>query len=461
MRTAPAAPVTLEQHVQWWRDAGLITPDQAAAIIDQEDRWSRDAAPVPTQSSTIPAMRRMPSVVEALGYIGGVLSLVGVGLLLSRYWTDMSFGVRVGLGVGVALGLMVAGALVHEDTEPALQRLRWTLWLLSSAAAGFTAAFVMIDGVGSDEARDVAFVVAAVVALQNGVLWADRVRPVQQALFLTALPVAAGTAASQVVSTSGAGVVVALVGAVILWAGLSGHTVMPAITDGIGAAALVVGAAMGVDSWMGPALLVTVATAAFLLALALSPRVVDDESERVVLTSVAAIGLLQTLPQALAWFSNEAGLMTGFVVVAIGVTVLATAQRRQVRAPVVMMLIGGLAIVGGVALTGRQSVAVATTVGLGAAITLLVLGTRRGWAVLSLFGAIGLLVNVPWAIWWFFPGEDRAPLLTTVSGALIIVVAVLLSRMRGRIRDELGGQDQTVAVSAAGGTTSPGRPARA
>jgi hypothetical protein len=43
-----------------------------------------------------------------------------------------------------------------------------------------------------------------------------------------------------------------------------------------------------------------------------------------------------------------------------------------------------------------------------------------------------MLVNVPWIIVWFFPGEGRVPLLTLISGALILAVAVLLASQGGR-----------------------------
>jgi hypothetical protein len=48
--------------------------------------------------------------------------------------------------------------------------------------------------------------------------------------------------------------------------------------------------------------------------------------------------------------------------------------------------------------------------------------------MLSLFGSIGLLVNVPWAIARFFPGQGRAPLLIMVSGVLIVLIAVMMAR---------------------------------
>lgn len=450
MRTSAASPVSLDQHIAWWREAGLITAEQAEAIAEQERRWADQTGAVAPDVSPTTDVRpgRLPLVVEALGYIGGVLSMVGAVLLVSRYWTDMALEVRLGLGVAVSLVLMVAGLLVHE-TDPALVRLRWSLWLLSSIAAGATTALVAIDGFDAEDPVVVALAVSIVVGLQNGVLWADRVRPVQQALFLAAVPVIVGTSAQQVFGTTVAGLLVAGTGVVVLVVGLVGRTVLPALTDGIGASAIVIGVALTIEQYTGAGLLALVAIATVLLGLALSPKAVAHESERVVLTVVGIATTVQVLPQTLAWFSREAGIVTGAVLAGVGVVAMLVARRRMVRVPVVVLLLGGAALVGGLALMGRQSVTLATVAGLIAAVTLLAVGTRPGWAVLSLVGAAALLVNVPWAIWWFFPGEDRAPLLTTVSGAVIVGVAVLLARVRGRLRHELTGspQDQPTATS--------------
>ncbi len=440
MRTSAVSPVSLDQHIVWWRDAGLISTEQAEAIAEQERRWTAQATPAGAAggrpSGGESTTGRLPLVVEALGYIGGVLSLVGAVLLLSRYWTDMSLAVRLGLGVVVSLVLMVAGLVLHE-TDPALVRLRWSLWLLSSVAAGVTTGLLAIDGFDAEDPIVVALAVAVVIGVQNGFLWAGRMRPVQQGLALISVPVIAGTTAAQVVGTTATGLVVALAGIVVLGAGLSGHTLLPALTDGIGATALVVGVALTIEDGTGPGLLAVVAVAAVLMAVALMPQGVDRESERVVLSVIGIVTMVQALPQTLAWFSQDAGIVTGLALAVVGAGMMLVAQRRMVRVPVFVVLLGGAAMVGGFALMGRQSVTLATVVGLTAAVTMLVVGTRPGWAVLSLVGAAALLVNVPWAIWWFFPGEDRAPLLTTVSGAVIIGVAVLLARMRGRLRHEL------------------------
>jgi hypothetical protein len=81
---------------------------------------------------------------------------------------------------------------------------------------------------------------------------------------------------------------------------------------------------------------------------------------------------------------------------------------------------------------------VAPLFGIVNAVGLLALGMRPGRVLMSVLGSLGLLINVPWTIGWYFPGQERAPLLILVSGALVIAIAVLMTKMGGRFRDEFG-----------------------
>jgi hypothetical protein len=137
------------------------------------------------------------------------------------------------------------------------------------------------------------------------------------------------------------------------------------------------------------------------------------------------------------FFARGAGIATGVATWAIGGALVLLATLPRVRLAIVVTLLGGFALVGGAALCGVQSVAFATLFGLVTAVALIAIGTMPKWALMSVFGSLGLLVNVPWAINRFFPGEGRAPLLIMVSGGVIIAVALLLTRRGGRIRQEL------------------------
>ena len=89
---------------------------------------------------------------------------------------------RLGLSGGAAVLLAGAGYLVHEDADPALSRLRWFLWLISSAAGALFAGVLAAQGLGADAPTTIVLTVAAMVAVQNSVFWAGEHRPAQQAL---------------------------------------------------------------------------------------------------------------------------------------------------------------------------------------------------------------------------------------------------------------------------------------
>jgi uncharacterized membrane protein len=109
-----------------WQSANLISDEEAAAIISFEEAALRDSA----STSTSDAERKMPLVAEALGYLGGAFAAVGVILLVARYWPDLATGWRIGIPAAVAVAGVVGGALLDDQTNDALRRLRWTLWLV-------------------------------------------------------------------------------------------------------------------------------------------------------------------------------------------------------------------------------------------------------------------------------------------------------------------------------------------
>jgi hypothetical protein len=150
------------------------------------------------------------------------------------------------------------------------------------------------------------------------------------------------------------------------------------------------------------------------------------------------LALLQAAPSALGWFSADAAGVTGVTTWTVGGLLVLFGARGHTRLPLQTELLGGAGVLGGAALTWSQWHGAAPLLGIATAIALVGFGTLPGHVLLSILGSVGLLVNVPWAIGWFFPGEGRAPLLIMVTGALIIAVAVLLTRMGGRLKHDLG-----------------------
>lgn len=435
--SATGAEPALEAAIARWRAADLITPEQGDAIVAHERevarRWAAAAAPAAPPPP--PPPRRVPLAAEALGYLGGILALVGLGLIVSRYWPDLAIAGRLALSGTTAAALVGAGLAVREEADPALARLRWALWLAGTAAAGLAAGVVADAGdVGSPEG--IAVAVAGTVAVLSAAMWRGRDRVVQQATALVAILVTAGAAVALVGPDAAAGLTVWVLAAGLVALGLLRRTTAPLLTQLVGIGGLAVGAGIVASSTAGPGLLFLQATALGVLGLAVGPSP-GGHADRTLAAVTGGLLLSQITPGTIGYFAQDAGLATGLATWTTGGVLLLLGLRRLVRGAVVIQIGGCAALLVGAAVTGVQVPGFAPLFGLATALGLLALGTRPAGVLCSLFGSVGLLVNVPWAITRYFPGEGRVPLLILVSGALIIGAALLLARSGDRFRREL------------------------
>jgi hypothetical protein len=209
---------------------------------------------------------------------------------------------------------------------------------------------------------------------------------------------------------------------------------------GVGALITVAGAATVMGDWPGAGLLAILGTGVGLATLAGVDGPISRREDRIVLGVIGGVALLQATPSTLGYFAPHAGVITGLAVWMVGVVLNAVATHPRVRIPLVALVVGGLGVLGGAALAATEATGFAMILGITSATGLVVAGTAPGRVVTSVIGSFGLLVYVPWAIGWFFPGEGRAPLLVLVAGVLILLIAVLLTRMGTRLRTELGGR---------------------
>lgn len=123
--------------VDRWVAKEIITAEQA-------ERIRADLA----ESGTGPA-RPVSLVAEGLGYLGGVIVVVGLLLVLGLTWETLSPGGKVAVAGGVMLAFAVAGALVPAARLGSTgARLRGVLWL--GATIGIAAAL----GLTADELLD-------------------------------------------------------------------------------------------------------------------------------------------------------------------------------------------------------------------------------------------------------------------------------------------------------------------
>jgi hypothetical protein len=437
----------LKVDLDRWVAAGLLSEKQATAVLEHERTLAAQTMAPP--SAVVPARpSRIPVVAEALGYLGGAFAIVGMGLLVAQYWVDMALAGRLALSGTTAAALAGAGFLVHEQSSPALARLRWFAWLLSTAATGLFVGVLAVDGLEVEAASSVVLLCGGAVVLESGILWWWRNRPLQQLTCLGGVVVFVGALVAGFASEGPVGLAVWAVGGSFLVLGLRRRTPLPLLTEGVGAVAVVVGAAITTADRPGFGLAFSVATALGLLALAVVPGLAPDRADQLMLGVLGGISMLQAAPSAVGYFAMDAGVGTGVTTWTLGAVLLFVGSRRLVRLPYVAQVLGGAALVGGAALTGFQWPGFAPLFGMATAVGLVALGMLPGQVLLSVFGSIGLLINVPWAIVWFFPGEGRVPLLLLVSGAVILAIAVLLTRMRGRFREELAGGAQERASDA-------------
>jgi hypothetical protein len=121
----------LETRVATWVEAGLITEEQARAILAAER--SREPAP---SGAPGPEPSRAAT---ALGYLGASVALVGGIVAASQRWSEMGTGSRLALVGGATLLLLATGWLARRGDCPALRSLDGFLWFLAAGGAAFTA----------------------------------------------------------------------------------------------------------------------------------------------------------------------------------------------------------------------------------------------------------------------------------------------------------------------------------
>lgn len=426
-------PAAVSGELDRWVGAGLLTAEQSDAIVGFE------SARAPARVARAGRLRssRVPAAAEALGYLGGILAVVGLSLLVARNWTSIATPTKLALSGALALGLLVGGGLVRGG-DPAFARLRGFLWLASSAAAGLFAGDFVYDGLGITKAASVVLAAGGLVTIQNILLWLGRHRGVQQLTALVGLAVTLGAAVAEAASPGWVGAIVWIVGFAYVAIGLRRLATYSLLSEATGSVALVTGSVIMTSNWAAFGFALAPLTGLALLALALVPGAVDHVADRRLFLVAGIAALLTTGPQAIGYFARDGGLITGVAVWLFGGVCLYLGARKLIFDAPLGEIAGGVLMVAGAAITSAQFEAVGPVFGLANALILVALGMIPGQVLLSFLGSVGLLINVPWFVLHFFPGEGRAPLLILISGALIVAIALALGHERGRFRSELG-----------------------
>ena len=316
----PTRTRSLDAQLDEWVSAGLVSPEQAAAIRHHE------AVPAAGPAAGPPARAGTSLVVEALGYLGGVIMLVGAVLLVNLYWADLPTAVRLLLMGATAVALVLAGLAVPDRLGEAAMRLRSVLWALAVAA---TTTFMVVlsgDVLGrQDEASQI--VVGPCTAVVAGVLWWFRRTWLQQVALLVPLVLSATGLAYLVGGLDtewygGFTWILAVVWSLLAYAG----RLEPRVT-GVGLGGLVAAfSALTIGTDLGLAL--SLVTAAALVAVALWERSLPW-------LAVAALAVLETAPRAaVQWFPGRLSasltlIVTGGLLVAAATWVARHQGARQ------------------------------------------------------------------------------------------------------------------------------------
>jgi hypothetical protein len=300
-----------------WVHAGLLSPEQADRIREHEaDR------PQPAQRHTASL------VTEGLGYVGGALVLVAALTIADRYWGELGSAARIALVLGASVLLVVAGAVVAAPARSAGYRLRAVTWALAVVATGGWLALLAEQVLGTDDERTV-LCAAGGAALLAAALWWRHRTALQQAVFVAAITVAVGTAASLLPADDGTLVGLALWGWGTAWllvgAGrlLAGGTSGRTAADICGGAVAILGALLTVDADLGTVL--AIATSALLVVGGVVAR-------DLVLLGVGAVATLVLVPTVVGqWFPGT--LVAPMALLVVGaflvVAALLVARRRK------------------------------------------------------------------------------------------------------------------------------------
>ena len=356
------APDDLRRSIDHWLTDGVITPEQAAVMredVMQEDVMQEDVTATADQmtESVTPATEPEPELaapelaapahpehrtsllIEALGYLGGVIILTAFILVLSQFWEEFTAPIRLAtIGAAFVL-LLAAGFVVPQSLGGPGTRLRSVLWF------GATIAWAGVVGFAGNEYLDLVdeqlvLLTAGVAIPVAAVLWLLHRQPLQHLAFFASIVAVAGSGAAMLPEPSAIIAPDAKIGAMVwgvsvAWFLLAwGGIVKP---RGLGFALGSIVAVFAAMTTMGGELESQSRPGAVLLLITLAALVIAAVLFRdFMLLVIAAVGSLQGMPIVMSVFFPGV-LWAAFALLVIGAALIAAAiviarSRRRERA---------------------------------------------------------------------------------------------------------------------------------
>ena len=263
--------------------AQILSAEQAQAVLDAErTRAGGD--------------RRRP-VIEAVGYLGGLLALSGALTLVIQYWRDVPTAARLGVLAAVAAITWLVGARIGDAGTAALLRLRGALWFASSGAVAAFAGQAASDLAHAREAL-VWLCAGVAAAVHSGLLWRLRDWPAQHLACLAGVLMGTGGAAGLAGGEAAVGMAIAAAGAVWVAAGWRALLPPPVVALTAGGLAVLAGAGITAGDWSDVVPLLGLAAAITLLGVGVA-------TDRTPLTVVGLVGGFGYLPWTVGHFFAE------------------------------------------------------------------------------------------------------------------------------------------------------------
>ncbi|MFZ0493210.1 MAG: DUF2157 domain-containing protein [Acidimicrobiia bacterium] len=307
----------LDENLERWRVADLISPEQVEAITEFE------TAARPQRSSLI---------AEVLGYLGGALAIVALWVFIAEYWNNLQSWAQLALIGVLTLAFLAAGAWARTSRSEAVRRLASFLWFL--AVAGIAGWFGVLSTGTLDVSNEaVALWITIPTFAVALVLWLALRKVLQVAALVGATHAVVLSALAQVKPTpfDWFGLVIWSIGiacVLLAW----GTVLKPGGTSyGLGIAAILLGPTMasaGLDQawplWLG------LLTAAALLVASISLR-------EIVLLVGGAGAVFIFLPQLIfTYFRDTLGVPVALFlsgVLLIAAALLIARLKREVTGP--------------------------------------------------------------------------------------------------------------------------------
>jgi hypothetical protein len=321
MRPASDAQVSPDQIaclLTRWQTSGLITADQAERIAAAE-------SVTPVSGPSRPRPRTGSLIGEALGYTGGALIVAAVVLLMGRFWSDLSLGVRVIITGAAAVESWLFGRLISGRFGAAGHRLRSVLWALSVGMSGATAGLVGADGFHWAPNNVAVFAGAVAAGYATWLWWCSRSVLLHAATF-AALTLTVGAAADHldVLHEQAAGLGIWLLAISWLLAARAGIIAPRQLGSLLGAFVAIMAAQSTQQVRWG--LLLAIVTAAALFALAVWQR-------NLPLLGIGALGVFLSVPATMQRiFPGSVGAAIGLLIAGALMMLCAVVVLRHGRA---------------------------------------------------------------------------------------------------------------------------------